>query len=128
MAKSITSSKTPVLILYRMNGCGHCELFLPTWKKIATALNSKNSVFAMDIEYSDMKSLPKKFQDVMGFPTVRIIDDSKVVSEYNGPRTKEDVLMFVESYVNSKAPTKPKPATTVTPKTKSKTAKKPKIV
>jgi hypothetical protein len=54
-----------------------------------------------------MTSLPKTLQDVMGFPTIRMIHDGKVVSEYSGMRTKDGVLEYAFANIASLPKAKP---------------------
>lgn len=106
-AKKLEECKKPILILYRMNGCGHCEMFRPTWATVCTRLSKKHgsSLMVAEVEYGNMGALPKSLQDVMGFPTLRIIDNGRVMSEYNGMRTQEGVVEYIEEYIASKPPT-----------------------
>ena len=98
-ASKLTSAKTPVLMFYHMTSCGHCAMFMPTWKTICATLASNKDVMTCQVEYSQMTALPTNLQNVMMFPTIRMISDGKTVGEYNGMRTQEDVLEWTSAYI-----------------------------
>lgn len=89
---------TPIIIFFHMKGCGHCDVFKPIWKEICSEIVKTDGVKLGEIELSKMKLLPKNLQDVYGFPTIRTIKSGKMVSEYGGNRSKEDVLKYIRKY------------------------------
>lgn len=115
--KSAVTKDKPLIILYYMNGCGHCDNFKPVWKECCNQLKTTDGIMPGEIEYSNINILPKNLQNVMGFPTVQVIEKRKIVAEYEGNRTKDDVLNFAKKHgvkIKTKTKTsikKPKTAT-----------------
>jgi thioredoxin-like negative regulator of GroEL len=124
-SRKVLAAKQPVLLLYKMNGCGHCMAFEPTWVQIAKELGPNKSISVAEVEYGDMAKWLPSHLHVQGFPTVMILDGGKHVREYNGMRTKDSVMEFVSTYLATKPKvTHAKSATTKSP-TKAKPKSKP---
>lgn len=97
------------VVLHRMNGCIHCELFRPVWKKVGDHYNNKNKdPVLVSVEYTSMGLLPKSMQNVQGFPTLRAYRNAKPIAEFNDVRTYDAVVDFVEKYGTKQKETKPK--------------------
>ena len=82
------------LVFLHMDGCGHCDKFMPEWKK-ATASN-KTDIKMVDYESStpEGSKLAKKC-GVTGFPAVMLLSNSK--KDYDGERTESGLLSFLEA-------------------------------
>jgi len=89
----------PMLILFFADWCPHCQMFEPTWKRITDKLTSKRGIQVAQVEYSDLKYVPKKNTKISGFPTIQVLKEGKLIHEYNGNRTEEDILAFVEKLI-----------------------------
>ena len=87
----------PMLILFYAKWCPHCTMFEPTWKKIVDSLATKRNIQVAEIEYSNMDHVPKKYKKIRGYPTIQMIKGGKVLSEYNGLRTQDGVMKFVNT-------------------------------
>lgn len=102
-----------VVIFHKMQGCGHCKTFVPTWKKLAEACNKINNSQRVDDEfdklYKKAKSSNKKIvckcvdmiddlsDDVSGFPELRIYKAKDYVS-FNGNRENiSELVDFIAS-------------------------------
>lgn len=84
----------PTLVLFYADWCPHCQMFAPTWKRITDALASKRNLQLAQIEFNDLKHVPSKYKKISGFPTIQVLRGGKVLYEYNGNRTEEDILRF----------------------------------
>lgn len=89
----------PVLVLFYASWCPHCHHFQPTWSKLCSKYSKSRKLQPVQIEYSDLTHIPKKYQKIAGFPTIQMIKGGKIVTEYNGNRTAEDVEAFVGKYI-----------------------------
>jgi len=116
------------IVFHHMNGCLHCMLFRPTWKQ-AVAICKNCDVNVAECEYSDMKRLPSSMQQVMGFPTIMVYENTKPVAEFEGIRSVENVTKFLKTYdgrhlQKSKSSAKPRArASTAKPRARTSTAK-----
>ena len=82
------------LVFLHMDGCGHCEKFMPEWKK-ATKSN-KTEIKMVDYESSTPEgSKLAKDHGVTGFPAVMLLSETK--KDYDGERTEAGLLSFLES-------------------------------
>ena len=113
--------KGTCIVLHYMNGCIHCHMFMPVWKKVCEYYTGKNEYILLSVEYGSMKGLPGTMQNVQGFPTLRAYKDAKPIAEFNDSRTYEAVADFIEKHgKNTKAPARAKPAPKAAEKQKAK--------
>ena len=97
------------IVLHHMNGCIHCEMFMPVWKEICKAYKNKEDYILVSVEYSNSSMLPQTMQNVQGFPTIRAYKNAKPIAEFNDNRTYDAVVKFIEQYGKNK-PHVPPPA------------------
>ena len=110
--KKILKDKRPILMLYHMTLCPHCQVLKPTWEKVKRKLKSGNGLQIAEVEYSNMSALPASLRQIRGFPTIQMIENGKVKQEYFGDRSMDSIVDFATS--NSKKEkevAKPKVAT-----------------
>lgn len=114
--KSETSEETEYLILlYHASWCPHCTAFLPEWKNLGNNITMNGSpVKVLDMQVDDedsSKKLSKMYklpsESLDGYPTVLLykviktnseIDSTKRIAEYNGNRTAQDIILFLEDF------------------------------
>ena len=89
----------PLLVLFFANWCPHCQMFEPTWKNIVKKLTSKRGIQVAEVEFKNMEHVPTKYKKIRGYPTIQMIKGGKIVSEYNGLRTEENVLKYVQDFL-----------------------------
>tara|TARA_Y100000996_G_C22520121_1_gene642082 strand:- start:994 stop:1404 length:411 start_codon:yes stop_codon:yes gene_type:complete len=82
------------LVFLHMDGCGHCEKFMPEWKKAVKS--NKTGIKMVDYENStpEGSKLAKK-HNVTGFPSVMLLGTNKI-KDYDGERTEAGLLSFLE--------------------------------
>jgi len=90
--KFINDNKIAVVLFYAP-WCGHCKAFKAEYERIGTALKEKG-VPAGRID-GDANSDISIGVGLEGFPTVYVFLEGRHV-KYDGPRTKEGVLAFVD--------------------------------
>mmetsp|Transcript_2672 Transcript_2672/g.7943 ORF Transcript_2672/g.7943 Transcript_2672/m.7943 type:complete len:497 (+) Transcript_2672:181-1671(+) len=83
--------------------CGHCKTLAPIWDKLGEAFKDNDSVVIakMDATANDVPD-PKKFK-VAGFPTLKFVKADGEVVDYEGDRSEESLLDFVNSHADTKA-------------------------
>ncbi len=79
--EKIKSGKHVFALIY-MNGCGPCEMTKPEWKKLESTnllngINAEILIIDIDKDFVDKLSSVIKTDNIMGFPTIRYIKDSK---------------------------------------------------
>jgi hypothetical protein len=89
------------IILFYMNGCGHCETMKPAWNKVITELKDKhkNEIILGAVESSNMDMFNKHgiSPSVSGFPTILYFHPNKITTPepYNGDRSYEDLKKWI---------------------------------
>lgn len=81
--------------------CGHCKRMAPTWSELADKFVDTATVKIAKVDCTDQAS--KELcgtQEVNGFPTLYIYKDGQKLQEYNGNRSLEDLVEFVQRYTS----------------------------
>ena len=82
------------LVFFHMNGCGHCDKFMPTWEEVKSEYSG--AITLTDKESASATSDIEKFK-IKGFPTILLVDsNNNKIKEYNGDRSKSDVMKFLK--------------------------------
>ena len=80
------------LVLFHMNGCGHCKKLMPEWKKFEA--NNNSEIKTRAVEVNEDPDLIKKHK-VDGFPTILLLgENGKKLDTYDGPRTADGLLSY----------------------------------
>lgn len=79
--------------------CGHCKRLVPTWDELAGKYvgNKDVKVAKVDCTLTDNKDLCAE-QEVDGFPTIFIYKDGEKITEYNGNRSLDDLVNFINRH------------------------------
>ena len=91
------------IVLFYMNGCGHCDTMKPAWNKVITELKDKhkNEIILGAVESSNMDMFKKHgiSPSVSGFPTILYFHPNKLTTPetYNGDRSYEDLKKWILS-------------------------------
>ena len=96
--KECTAKSKPMLILFYAEWCPHCQMFKPIWKELVALLEKSKKIQVAEVEYENMKHVPKKYKNIRGFPTLQVIQGGKIVSEYDGNRTVDDLKTYIQSF------------------------------
>ena len=91
------------IVLFYMNGCGHCEVMKPAWNKVIAELKDKhkNEIILGAIESGDMELFKKHgiHPAVSGFPTILYFPPGRhnTPEHYKGDRSYEDLKKWILS-------------------------------
>jgi thiol-disulfide isomerase/thioredoxin len=89
------------IVLFYMNGCGHCETMKPAWNKLITELKDKhkNEIILGAIESSSMDMFKTHGINpaVSGFPTILYFQPGRhnMPEHYKGDRSYEDLKKWI---------------------------------
>lgn len=108
--KKVLNDKRPMLILYHMTMCPHCQVLKPTWEKVKRKLKTAKGVNVVEVEFSNLSALPSNLRQIRGFPTIQMIEHSKVKQEYFGDRSLNSIVDFAMAHAKTEE-SKPKVAT-----------------
>jgi thiol-disulfide isomerase/thioredoxin len=93
---SVRNTK-PVIVLFFAHGCVFCEKMMPEWNKFKKSSPITFSEIPAE-EMSEYNPL-KNEENITGYPTIRLYNKGKLVKEYDGDRSKKDIMKFVKKYV-----------------------------
>lgn len=89
------------IVLFYMDGCGHCEVMKPHWNKIIDELKEKHKdeIILGAIESSNMDMFKKSgiSPSVSGFPTILYFHPNNITRHdvYKGDRSYEDLKKWI---------------------------------
>lgn len=86
------------IILYHSSGCMHCINMQGEWKKLKSILD--NNHIAEHKEYLAEEMTPEQMENIIGFPTIKIIKDGNAY-EYQGDRTAKAMLEELEKPIQT---------------------------
>jgi protein disulfide-isomerase-like protein len=84
------------VIFFYAPWCGHCTSFKPTWTKFKKYLDDKN-ITHDEIDYEQNSSLCDKY-NIQGFPTVLVDNSNNNIEEYEGNRSYESLISWVNKH------------------------------
>lgn len=87
------------LVIAKAEWCGHCKTAAPEFEKLKKEspikLKSGTEVGVKVLDSDKNKDEIATYK-IKGFPSIMIVDGENV-TEYHGPRTKNDIVAFLES-------------------------------
>lgn len=78
-----------VLMLFYAEWCGYSRQFLPVWDEIVESSN----IQTQKIDVDENSKLANQFK-ISTLPTLYLVEGN-IVTKYEGPRTKNDILKFI---------------------------------
>lgn len=77
--------------------CGHCKRLAPTWDELSVKYAGSASVKVAKVDCTKSQSVCSA-EGVDGYPTVFLYMDGKRVVEYDGDRTLDNLVRFVNEH------------------------------
>uniref|UniRef100_A0A1D1ZAU0 Protein disulfide-isomerase n=1 Tax=Anthurium amnicola TaxID=1678845 RepID=A0A1D1ZAU0_9ARAE len=90
----VFNSGKNVLLEFYAPWCGHCQKLAPILEEVAVSLQSDADVIIAKMD-ATANDVPSGFE-VQGYPTLYFKSASGKVVEYDGGRTKEDFIEFIQ--------------------------------
>ena len=95
-----------IVVLYHNTECPPCKLMMPAWdaacakfksENNSNCKNNKRKVVIANVDENGIRHLKKVYKDVQGTPTVAHIHHDGTVTKYEGDRSKEAFLKWLDS-------------------------------
>ncbi|KAA0055433.1 protein disulfide-isomerase-like [Cucumis melo var. makuwa] len=100
-----------VLLEFYSPWCGHCKKLAPTLDEVAVSYESDPDVIIAKFDATANDIADGDFE-VQGYPTLYFRSASGKLVEYNGDRSKEDIINFIETNRDKTAEADTKPEDT----------------
>jgi len=92
--KVITGSSKPVVLDFYADWCPDCRRISSAVESIADEYSEKVSIGKVNVDENE--GLSDRF-DIMSIPTLVLVVDNKVVDSLVGPKTKDDMVTWMNS-------------------------------
>ncbi|XAR62810.1 Protein disulfide-isomerase [Bertholletia excelsa] len=91
----VFNSGKNVLLDFYAPWCGPCKMLAPILDEVAVSLQSDAEIVIAKID-ATANDVPEDLFDVKGYPTLYFRSASGNLVEYDGDRTKEDIINFIQ--------------------------------
>ncbi len=85
------------LIRYHASWCGHCISMSDEWKKLEKNHQQFNLA---SVEESALKKLSKQPNNLLGFPSIHLVNNGQLIKEHEGKRDYENFKSLYTSNLN----------------------------
>lgn len=86
-----------ILIIFIL-GCGHCKKMKPDYAKVADELKKVGASCQLAIFDCTKNPEITEEYEISGFPTLKVFQNGKYVTDYTGNRTPEDLKSFIINF------------------------------
>ncbi|KAF5735501.1 protein disulfide isomerase [Tripterygium wilfordii] len=90
-----------VLLEFYAPWCGHCKKLAPILDEVAISYESDPNVVIAKLD-ATANDIPGDAFEVKGYPTLYFSSASGKLTQYDGDRTKEGIMEFIEKYRDDK--------------------------
>lgn len=110
---SVVDGSKAAFVEFYAPWCGHCKNLAPEYELLGEAFDRETSVVIAKVDADQHRDLGSRF-DVHGFPTLKFFPKgSKTPESYEGGRTAEDLINYINGKVGTNARLKKPPSNVV---------------
>lgn len=93
--------KNFVLIWFYATWCGHCQNMEETWENVKENHSEELDLAQVESEdYMNNYTHSSNEDRITGYPTLRLYHKNKMIGEYDGDRSYEDIERFIKNYLD----------------------------
>ncbi|AKE40238.1 Thioredoxin [Corynebacterium camporealensis] len=92
----VIEADKPVVVDFWAEWCGPCKKLSPILEEIAEELGDSVSITKVNVD--EQRNLGAMFQ-IMSIPSVLIFKDGEKVDEFNGLRSKDDIVAQIKNHL-----------------------------
>lgn len=86
----VINAKGLIIVDFFATWCGPCRMLAPELEEASEELG----IVCYKVDVDESENLARK-HGIMAVPTVYIYKDGKIVNHFNGYRTKEEIIEFI---------------------------------
>jgi len=90
------ASKSMVLVKVFAPWCGHCKKMAPEYEKAALVAKENKKPYILAEIDGTTSTKARAYFGVSGFPTIKLVMNNTIVETYEGARTSEDILEYLD--------------------------------
>lgn len=94
LQEMVIGSDKNVLLEFYAPWCGHCKKLAPTLEEVAISYENETDVVIAKMD-GTVNDISTKIFDIKGYPTLYMVSATGKVLHYEGDRTKEDIIDFI---------------------------------
>ena len=94
------SQTSKELVFFSVKGCGHCEEFQPTWDLLKSNYGNTAHIELVQVKQDEKPEIASQY-GITSFPTILSIKGGEKVKEYDGDRSYEDVVRFMNYHISN---------------------------
>ena len=89
------------LVLFYADWCKHCKNIKSDWDSASKVVNRDDNIKMIKINCGDnnnneQKKIMEKYE-INGYPTILVLQNAKLISDYDGDRDKQSLIEFANS-------------------------------
>lgn len=92
----VIEADKPVVVDFWAEWCGPCKKLSPILEEVAEELGDSVSITKVNVD--EQRNLGAMFQ-IMSIPSVLIFKDGEKVDEFNGLRSKDDIVAQIKNHL-----------------------------